>query len=132
MKDLFLESLYTEELFEISALPMIIIDKPWTAVTPEEREQLQRITEALRQRIHPSLRLDGFQVIHQAELNLNSLQPRPAKAIYFGSPIKGLNYFEVIEVNATRLVLSESLELLIKTDTSRQMLWKALQVLFAQ
>jgi hypothetical protein len=132
MKDVVLESLYTEDLYQLTVPPAIILDKPWNLLKPEEKEQLSKITEALRQRINPALKLDAFQVIHQPELNLNSLHPHPGKVIYFGAPIKGLNYFELIEVNAAKVVLSESLETLLKNEVSRQMLWKALQQLFAR
>jgi hypothetical protein len=132
MKDVVLESMYTEELYRLSPPATIVIDKPWNALTDSEKEQLQKITEALRQRINPALKLDAFQVIYQKEFNLNLLYPQPSKVIYFGSPIKGLNYFELIEVNSVKVVLAESLDALTKNEAGRQMLWKALQQLFAK
>jgi hypothetical protein len=132
MKDVVLESLYAEDLYQLTPSPAIILDKQWSLLKQEEKDQLSKITEALRQRINPALKLDAFQVIYQQELNLNSVHPQPLKVIYFGAPIKGLNYFELIEVNAVKVVLSESLENLLKNEVSRQMLWKALQQLFAK
>jgi hypothetical protein len=132
MKDVVLESMYPEELYQLSTPATIIIDKPWNTLADLEKEQLQKITEALRQRINPALKLDAFQIIHQKEFNLSLLHSQPSKVIYFGSPIKGLNYFEVIEVNSVKLVLAESLEALTKNEVGRQLLWKALQQLFAK
>lgn len=110
---------------------MVIMTTPWQELKLEETEQLQKISDALRQRIHPKLSIDAFQVIYQSQLDLNQLNQKPERVIYFGSPIKGLNYYELIEANQVKMVLSESVADLLKNDQSRQKLWKALQQLFA-
>ena len=125
------DQIFTEELYSVKPVTTIVImTTPWHELKIEETEQLQKISDALRQRIHPSLSIDAFQVIHQPQLDLNLLSDKPEKVIYFGPPIKGLNYYELIEANQVKMVLSESVSDLIKNDQSRQKLWKALQQLF--
>lgn len=122
---------FTEELYRINpARTVVILEKPWSELTSEEKGQLYKISGALKQRISPALSVDAFQVVHQSQLDVNQLVHKPNEIIYFGSPIKGLAYYEVIEANGIRMVLSESLRDLIPNDQSRQKLWKALQQLF--
>lgn len=123
---------FTEELYNIKPTSTVVITTtPWHELKIEETEQLQKISDALRQRINPRLSIDAFQVIHQPQLDLNLLPRKPKELIYFGPPIKGLNYYELIEANQVKMVLSESVSDLMKNDQSRQKLWKALQQLFA-
>ena len=123
---------FTEELYNIKPVSTVVImTTPWHELKLEETEQLQKISDALRQRINPRLSIEAFHVIHQPQLDLNLLPRKPTEAIYFGPPIKGLNYHELIEANGVKMVLSESVSDLIKNDLSRQKLWKALQQLFA-
>lgn len=123
---------FTEELYRIKPVSTFVVTTtPWDDLKLEETEQLQKISDALRQRIRPSLSIDAFQVIHQPHLDINLLPRKPKELIYFGPPIKGLNYYELIEANEVKMVLSESVSDLMKDDQSRQKLWKALQQLFA-
>jgi hypothetical protein len=125
------DQLFTEELYNIKpARTAVILTKAWHEHTHEEKEQLQKISDALRQRISPRLSIDAFQVIHQPQLDINLLAMQPQEVIYFGAPIKGLNYYELIETKQVKMVLSESLRDLLANDQSRQKLWKALQQLF--
>ena len=125
------DQIFTEELYGIKPVTTVVImTTPWHELKIEETEQLQKISDALRQRLHPSLSLDAFQVIHQPQLDLNLLNNKPERVIYFGPSIKGLNYYELIEANEVKMVLSESVADLIKNDQSRQKLWKSLQQLF--
>jgi DNA polymerase III psi subunit len=124
------ETIYQEELYHIEVPAVVILNKQWNELTSEEKEQLQKIADALTKRINPKLRLDAFQVIQQAKFDLGSIQPSPKRVIYFGSAVTGLNAYELIEVNTTKVVLSESLDDLLKNEVARQKLWKALQQLF--
>ena len=122
---------FTEELYNLKPVSTtVIITIPWHELKHEETEQLQKISDALKQRINPRLSIDAFHVIYQPQLDLNLLPHKPKEVIYFGPPIKGLNYYELIEANQVKMVLSESVADLIKNDQSRQKLWKTLQQLF--
>ena len=125
------DQIFTEELYSVKPVQtVVIITKAWHELDHEEKGQLQKISDALKQRINPRLSIDAFNVIHQPQLDLNLLATQPKEVIYFGGPIKGLNYYELIEANQVKMVLSESLENLISNEQSRQKLWKALQQLF--
>lgn len=124
--------IFTEELYRVKPLnTVVILTKAWQDLKHEEKDQLQKISDAIKQRINPRLSIDAFHIIHQPKLELSQLTNQPKAVIYFGSPIKGLNYYELIEANQVKMVLSESLVDLITNEQSRQKLWKALQQLFA-
>lgn len=124
--------IFTEELYRIKpADTVVILTTPWPELNPEEKEQLQKISDALRQKINNRLSLDAFQVIYQPQLDINQLPVKPKEVIYFGPAIKGLNYYELIEANQVKMVLAENLAELMKNDQSKQKLWKVLQQLFA-
>ena len=125
------DTIYQEELYQIEVPAVVIIDKPWAELAAPEKEQLQKIADALNKRISPKLKLDAFQVIYQPKFDLGSINPQPRRVIYFGAAVTGLNPYELIEVNQSKVVLSEPLEDLTKNEAARQKLWKALQQLFA-
>lgn len=125
------ESLYTEDLYLLPPKTRIVITKPWDELTGPEKEQLTKITDALRQRINPKLSLDAFQISYTPALDLSTCNEKPEKLIYFGPTIRGLNYFELIETGSSKMVLSESLSELIANEGSRQKLWVALKQLFS-
>jgi hypothetical protein len=125
------DQIFTEELYSIKPVhTTVIITIAWHELKHEEKEQLQKISDALKQRINPRLSIDAFRLIHQPKLDLSQLPNQPKELIYFGPPIKGLNFYELIEANQVKMVLSESLSDLIANEQSRQKLWKALQQLF--
>lgn len=127
-----LEQTYSEELFRIKPhRTTVIITKAWSDVSYAEKEQLQKISDAIKLRISPQLNMDAFQIVHQPVFDINALANQPKEVIYFGPPIKGLSNYELIEANQVKMVLSESLEDLISNDIARQKLWKVLQQLFA-
>lgn len=127
-----LEQTFSEELFRINPhRTTVIITKAWSDLSYAEKEQLQKISDAIKQRISPQLNIDAFQVVHQPAFDINALANQPKEVIYFGPAIKGLSNYELIEANQVKMVLSESLDDLISNDIARQKLWKALQQLFA-
>ncbi len=132
MNSTFSDQIYTEELFTIKpSNTTVILTKPWHELNYKEKEQLQKISDALKQRINSGLCLDAFNVIYQPQLDINQLSIQPNKVIYFGASIKGLTQYELIGSNQLKMVLSESLSDLILSELSKQKLWKALQQLFA-
>jgi hypothetical protein len=130
MATTFADIVYQEDIYQIKTPAVVMIDKPWELLGEPEKEQLQKIADALSKRLNPKLKLDSFQVIHQPVFDLSTFKPHSERVIYFGQPVKGLNSYEVIEVNELCTVLSESLDELIKNEAARQKLWKALQQLF--
>ena len=127
----YLEIVYTEELYRVPAKTTIVITKPWTDLKEEEMEQLSKIGKALREKIHPKFNLIAFAVVSVTSLDLSTWTEKPDRLIYFGPAIKGLTTYEVIQADATKMVLSESLADLIHNEGSRAQLWQALRQLFS-
>jgi hypothetical protein len=122
---------YNEEVYRITDRPTIVLTVPWDEVPPEEKDQLAKITDALRDKIHPSLSLDGFRIVEEPNLDLSQWTHRPAYLIYFGPAIKGVNYYEVIEAGSTRMIMAESLSELLKNVDAKTKLWQGLKLLFS-
>lgn len=120
-----LNTLFTEELYQIRPLPVVIITKPWPEVQPAEREQLSKILVALK------LSLDSVTVLHQSKLDLAALTTKPERVIYFGALPAGLTHYECIDAQGIALVASEDLSQLITNDPARKKLWTALKQLFS-
>ena len=127
----FLETLYSEELYIVPPRATIVITLPWSDLKKEEKDQLTKITEALRLRTNPKLGLEAFRIVYVPSLDLSKWSEKPKRLIYFGAPIKGLNFYEVIEAGFSKMVLSESLSQLMQDEASRSKLWIALKLLFA-
>lgn len=119
------DSIYTEELYNIAPQPTIIITKPWAEVQPAEREQLSKILTALK------LSLERVTVIYQPKLDLSALIIKPERVIYFGPLPAGLTHYEFIEAQGVALVASEDLGHLLTNDSARKKLWTALKQLFS-
>ena len=119
------DSIYTEELYNIAPQPTIILTKPWAEVHPPEREQLSKILLALK------LSLERVTILYQPKLDLASLRVKPERVIYFGPLPAGLSHYEYIEAQGVALVASEDLEQLLTNDSARKKLWTALKQLFS-
>jgi len=127
----FLESLYSEELYRIRAKTTIVITQPWADLPLPEKEQLLKIAEALRQKIHRKLSIVSLAIVSVSTLDLSTWVEKPDRLIYFGPAIKGLSTYEVIQADGIKMVLSESLADLIPNEAARTKLWQALRQLFS-
>jgi hypothetical protein len=125
------DSIFTEDLYQFTPKVTLVITQAWNELTTEDKIQLTKITETLRQRIDPKLNLQAFRVVAAPSLDLSTWPEKPERLIYFGPPVKGLSYYEMIEVNNTRMVLSEALRDLAPNEAARGKLWVALKQLFA-
>lgn len=119
------DSIFTEELYQIRPLPTVVITKPWKEVSQAEQELLARIITALK------FSMDGISIIYQDKLDLSALPVKPEKVIYFGALPAGLAHYEHIEAQGVSLVASEELEQLLTNDPARKRLWTALKQLFS-
>ena len=80
--DTLFESLYTEELYHIPVKNTIIITQDWNAIKKDEKEQLNKITEVLRQKLNPGLGLGSFRIVHAPSLDLSTWKEKPEKLIH--------------------------------------------------
>lgn len=117
------QTAYTEEIYKIGEKTTVILSKTWDETPEAERQLLQKILQSVR------LNMASVRVIHQPKLDLTKLSPQPAKMIFFGEPVSGLNQFECIKTQGT-IVLSPGLAQLQNDPAGKQKLWVALKQLF--
>jgi hypothetical protein len=117
------DSTYTEELYDIAEKTTLIITKPWSEIMDAEREMLGKMLKAAR------TSLGAARIIVQPKLDLNGINPRPARMIYFGDPVTGLAQYECITTDGT-IVLAPHLDQLQNDPAGKQKLWVALKQLF--
>ncbi len=118
------EVIYSDTLYQVSSPVTVIIEKPWTAITPEERTQLSKILNALK------LGIDRVRIIHQSSLDLNKLVDSPSHVIVFGLTLAGVNPYESLTVSDKKVVLADSLTSLLPDDAAKKKLWLALKAMF--
>lgn len=124
MTDTIFESLYTEELYNLTSKISVVMAIPWEKVTEEERLLLAKILGSVK------LSLEKVQIIEQPQFNLSTWLEKPKKVICFSPALVEINKYEVVEVEDVTLVLSNPLSLLIPDDASKRKLWLALKQLF--
>ncbi len=118
------EYIFTEEIYQLPAKPVVVVDRSWMEISVEESGLLSKILGAIKHS------LDSVNIVHQSQLDVTQFSFKPEIVICFGSGAKGLALYEPIEVNQVSIVLSESLTDLIKNDASRKLLWQALKKQF--
>ncbi len=119
------DSIYSEELFQVSPPPTIIIDQPWETISASERILLDKILAAIRQSLY------SITIKCQTVLDLSILIEKPKQVIYFGKPVKGIPLYEPVEANGVTIVTSESLHDLSSNEDARKKLWQALKKQFS-
>lgn len=125
MNDTLFESLYAEELYQPTPKISVVIATAWNKVTDDERQLLSKILGSVK------LSLESVRIIEQPQFNLSSWVEKPKKVICFSPASVALAKHEVIEVEGTSLVLSNSLTELIPDDATKRKLWLALKQLFS-
>jgi DNA polymerase III psi subunit len=124
MNESFFESLYAEELYYPAPKTTVVIATAWNKVAEEERQLLSKILGSVK------LSLESVRIVEQTQFNLSSWTEKPKKLICFSPAPNALAKHEVIEVEGTSLVLSNSLTELIPDDATKRKLWLALKQLF--
>jgi DNA polymerase III psi subunit len=117
------QTAFTEEIYKIAEKTTVILSKSWDETPETDRQLLQKILQSVR------LNLASVRIIHQPKLDLMKLSPQPARMIYFGEPVAGLNQFECIKTQGT-IVLGPVLSQLQNDPAGKQKLWVALKQLF--
>lgn len=118
------EYIFSEEVYQLAAKPVVVVNKPWREVSVDESTLLSKILAAIK------LSLDSVNIVYQSQLDVTQFSFKPKAVICFGSGAKGLALYEPIEANQVSIVLSESLTDLLKNDASRKFLWQALKKQF--
>jgi DNA polymerase III psi subunit len=117
------QTAFTEEIYKVKEKTTVILSTAWADTAEADRQLLQKILQSVR------LNLASVRIIHQPKLDLTKLTPQPARMIFFGEPVGGLNQFECIKTQGT-IVLSPVLSQLQNDPAGKQKLWVALKQLF--
>ncbi len=119
------EIIFTEELFEIAPSPTIIIDQPWKKIGSDEKTLLTKILKSIGHS------LDSVTVKYQPSFDLSQWPQKPQQVIYFGEPIKGISFYELVQADGVKIVAAEKLSALLQNDEAKKNLWQALKKQFA-
>ncbi|MBK5280113.1 MAG: DNA polymerase III subunit psi [Bacteroidia bacterium] len=118
------ESLYSEELYRPVQKTSVVIATGWTEIAEEERQLLTKILESVK------LGLESVRIVEQSVFNLSTWSEKPKQLICFSPASKALPKHEIIKLDDTSIVLSNSLAELISDDVAKRKLWWALKELF--
>lgn len=117
------ESNFESELYSVPSKVLVVIDRPWKSIGPEERTLLQKILAAIQ------LNINGVIVVQENQLNITLISPGQ-RVISFGWNPEKLPLFEQQAFGAGWIVFSESLDQLNQRDESKKRLWQGLKKLF--
>ncbi|HRI78276.1 MAG TPA: hypothetical protein PLR06_01970 [Cyclobacteriaceae bacterium] len=117
-------AIYPEEVYTIPIPVIVITGDPWTKLTDEHKQLLNKILLSVRQS------LTSVRIIHQSEFDVSVLPEKPARIVAFINPPKGLTTYEVIQTGETSVVFAGPLPQLITDEPARRKLWGALKTHF--
>jgi hypothetical protein len=119
-----LESLFQEELYVLPSPLLIILSKPWPALSVDELSTLSRMLNAVK------LSLASVQVIVLKDFYVEELAAySPNRVLAFGAALKSsATLYENISIDGISVIISESLDQL--DDGKKKNLWLALKKMF--
>ena len=119
-----LESLYSEELYNIPPKVLIVISKPWSEIQEDEKTLLGKILGSVK------LSLSSVQIINRVEFGFDDFNSyRPVCIIAFGATLKNsTRMYEKIIVEHTAIVVADALREL--DDIRKRNLWLTLKEVF--
>lgn len=119
-----LETLYSEELYNIQGKVLIVISKPWSEIQDDERTLLGKILSAVK------LSLSSVQIINRAEFSVADFKTyQPSNIVAFGATLKNsTKMYEKITAEGCAIVVADALDQL--DDLRKRNLWITLKQLF--
>ena len=118
------ENLYTEELYRLPPSTLVLIDRPWSDVTEEERTLLSKILGSVK------LSLSAVKILQRDHADVNDLGTlNSRKIISFGVDVNPVQKrYEYVPIDGVHVIVSDSLADL--DDTRKKQLWIALRQMF--
>jgi DNA polymerase III psi subunit len=118
------ESIYQEDLYALPAKVLILIDRTWEEITPEDRVLLAKILGSVK------LSLSAVQIMSGKKFELSSFQAfAPQRVIAFGATLKDqATSYEVLSTEGTMVLHADALNAL--DDQKKKRLWNALKQMF--
>jgi hypothetical protein len=119
-----LETLYSEELYNIRGKVLIVIAKPWSEIQESERTLLGKILGAVK------LSLSSVQIINRAEFSVADFKTyQPSNIVAFGATLKNsTKMYEKIMMEGSAIVIADALDQL--NDSRKKNLWLTLKQVF--
>lgn len=118
-------TIFPEPVYSISLGPIVFLDVPWTALSPEHEELLFKILSSVH------LSPNEVQIVHQPTFDLSMWKEKPVQLIAFAHPPPGVMLYELIQTSETSMVVSEPLSELFNNEPNKRKLWNALKALFS-
>lgn len=118
------DQIFTEELYRLPGKVLILLPSPWQSLQPDEEVLLRKIVTSIK------LSLDGVQVLHRTETDIDSLKVyNPSHIISFGTKLTpNAKLFVAETIEGIQIVQSEALSKL--DDSKKKSLWNALKQAF--
>jgi len=118
------ETLFGEDLYQIPGRILIVIQKEWSDITPDEKNQLVKILAAVK------LNIEAVQIISLETASIKKLSPfAPTRIISFGVPFQPeVKAYENTQIENINVISADSLSAL--DDVKKRNLWLALKAMF--
>jgi hypothetical protein len=119
-----LENLYTEDLYQVPSKVVVVVPKPWSEITEDERMVLSKMLVAVK------LSMAHVHIVSRAQFSLEDFNAfPPQKILAFGSAFHASSkLYEHLTVNGTSVILADALGQL--DDARKKSLWQALRQMF--
>jgi len=120
----FYESLFSEELYVLPPTVCIVLDKPWTSLSEEEKNLLQKILGSVK------LSMASVRVISTARIEASMVSTFNAEKIITFGPVWDQNVltYEAIKIDNIDVIVAHPLAQL--DDVRKKSLWLALKKAF--
>jgi hypothetical protein len=124
MSQAVLESLYSEELYQIPSKIVFVISQPWPELSEADQTTLTKMVGALK------LSMASVQIIHRKTFTVQSLKAlSPSKVIALGATLESpAKTYEHFTQEGMSLVIADALPTL--DDIKKKNLWLALKQMF--
>jgi hypothetical protein len=118
------ENLYQEDLYLLPQKTLVLLDRPWQAITEEQEALLTRILGSVK------LSASGVQFFTTGNTTVSDLAPfNPARIISFGPAITGVSgLYQFSEIDGIPVICADTIDRL--DDPRKKSLWVALRQMF--
>ncbi len=118
-----LQHLYQEEIYRIDPKFLVVIDKPWSEVSGDEKTLLEKILKALK------LSLASVQILTASEFSTADFKAyAPSFILAFGSKLRDSEtMYSEVKVSGISIVVADALDQL--DEAKKRTLWLTLRPL---
>jgi len=118
------ENIYKNTLYAIVPPITIVIDEPWEKLETENKELLEKILLSVK------LSMASARIICHSNFDFTLMIELSPKIIVFGDAPTGINQYEVIQNEKSKILFSSPLSQIATEPSLKQKLWESLKLLF--